>query len=856
MSLTNIKDQHSLNRSVTITSNISNLENMQTTSNNDSIISNLPFLSTTSTTIPDNKHNLKSFLTKMLEKRRYITRSIWVLSIITLIICSLILTAKQFVIVLTSIISLSVLINILFTYIHPDFFTLDAYFIVTILYILAFAKFILIPTDIAINNYTNKKDNYYSTLYSLNIAWKVISYTSIALGVIFLKLQIRYWSQGYPTVLKKISAVLKTLFKQILILIIVLIIIVLIFILRVGLKNLKNFNYKDIMDGFFGVINVLNLLYTLIFFIVLLGFGLVELPLYLFRYTSSKENSRICLNKLQQQYKECKDALNVYLLDFKILKDTCLLVNKKFEDNKVEIIEKQNLSNEFAKDILKEISNFKLEENKLFNKDLQGIKASLKMPNKDKINNDFLALAFSTVKYDLFLAIKKQALFIKTYNYLIKQLIPCNPFEVVDVKKEEKDELNSSKVNVFSSKISISKGENDDIINTKPSYIYRTKSKLNKNKEYCYIVPKKYKLLIIIFSKLIGIIFALISLLILAVQASLVLKNKGNIISMIMPVFKDSFVLTYFFFIFYIIYLFTSCYFALTQFKLTDGYLIVKHHTNREGMAYNAKLCDTLIFGIIYNIVVILGPIYFKSDTLDINKSSMEKFFNIMSNTGILFEAYNYYFPIFLYTIILLYICKKFRLLCFKNNETSDKYFESYNNSNIEEDNLQKIYSLMVIIEDIYQPLEQNNSIGTINKQSLEIEEHNKRVLDINKKNEVEISKTMSKLKEIALLQKYLMIALEENDLISKTEKKYFKLYKNKVMITNKRQNNDFLSDEQIYFNKDIKKIYIKNSKLLICYNSKNNLILHIESRCFDVKDSNKELNEIKEIIEYNSLNV
>ena len=75
-------------------------------------------------------------------------------------------------------------------------------------------------------------------------------------------------------------------------------------------------------------------------------------------------------------------------------------------------------------------------------------------------------------------------------------------------------------------------------------------------------------------------------------------------------------------------------------------------------MALNARLCDTLVFGITYNLIAFVGPLFFVENVP--STSLVEKLYIMMKAGGFIFTGYYYYFPVILVIIILLYIFKKF----------------------------------------------------------------------------------------------------------------------------------------------------------------------------------------------------
>lgn len=806
------------------------------------------FLSIDKSTISTN-----AILQKLTTRRRYITRTIWVILSIIIILSFIFTSNITSCVILTSCLCLGALINIIITYIHRDFFSIDAYITVPLLYSLAFIKFILIPTDISLNN-TSEANSSELTFATLNITWTIVYYLSLFLGTIVLKFQQFYWRQGHPTIKQKVLGALRALLKQLIMILIPGAILLVYLLIKYGFSEMK-----DIISN---VINILNILYSFVFFIILLGFGVVELPLYFLTFTATEEKVKNYLQKIQQLHKETQDARNVFNLDKEILEETCKKVFKQ----------PGHLSFSFSKDIISEITEMKIELNDLFTKD-KTIKAISVKP-KSEINDDNLALMFAQIKEDYFLACKKFALFMKTFNKLTEELDPCVP----NININNKDNDNNS---IFNDNNSFNHILSDgtqltDILNTEPSLVYIKRNKFDKSNSSLIVMPKKYNLPINIFTKTVGVLFGIISTIIVFIQLTLILVKtfNFNLIDKFLILSYDNYYSCYFVLIFYISYLFSCCYYAITQFKIAEFYVIVKHHTNKMGLASNARLSDTILFGIIYNLVAYLGPAYFEDDSKSGN-STIEKYYNNIVKAGYVYTLYYYYFPIILFVIILVYITKKFNLLCFRD-KGGEGYLEKFSMEDISEDNLQKIYIIIQKVEKIYYPSQLDQAIekkrtktmatiksikekeekekdkeekkrkenlNSINNNSV-INNSNQSIITNSSNNSFTNKTTSNTIREIALLQG-VMYCSEELSKLNK-DKKYMKITKAKIIYADNREQ----KNRKDLLLSDISEIMMENKFTLKITSQTNNVVLYMTP--ISIKDSEKlvEISQWKDSIE------
>lgn len=777
----------------------------------------------------------RSILESFMSKRRNITRISWIILSLIALVCAIFITPRIGCVLFASFISLASIITILFTYINTDFFSIDAYITIPILYSLTFLKIIIISADIAaFTTYKNQVIDFdlISYLDGLNVAWIVIYWLSIVFGAVITNFQTYYWMQGYSTVGKNIIGA----FKKILIMLAIVVglgaVILIYLIIKLGFSQ-----FKDILMN---LVDILNLVYTFIFLIVLLGFGIVEVPLYFLLYTDTDTKVKQYLNKLIEVHEETLSSINVYNLDKSILEDCCKSVLKK----------QGHPAMKYVQDIMSQLEGMKIENNELFPKDSK-YEAIVKKP--DEYYEDNLADIYIQVKEDFFLATKNFRLFMKTFNYLCEELQVYVPLD-----KIENGSLSDSLI-----------AELAEVINTEPSFVYVKKNRFNDNKSM-FIIPKKYNTCINITTKIIGIIILLIAILIVAIQITLVDSTGISLIKVFLSAFKVSFHLTFFFVLLFISFIFLCCYFALTQFKILEDYLIVKHHTNKMGMALNARLCDTLVFGITYNLIAFVGPLFFVENVP--STSLVEKLYIMMKAGGFIFTGYYYYFPVILVIIILLYIFKKFNLFCFKN-EYANKFFTKNIKLEVPEDTAQKAYKIMQKVEKIYNPSLLEHSVNkltnpknsenkntnpggknssdnidliSVNSESIaptdtSKEEELPNVIDEFHLGFVRKESKSIKMKEVAFMQGYLGYSDNKND---KPIKKYVKLMRTRLSVAENREGRDKIEVNL----KDISTLEIENRYNLIL--DTKTIKLYITSLSSSNSEKEKEINQWKEAIE------
>jgi hypothetical protein len=163
-------------------------------------------------------------------KRRYITRLIWLVILLTSLIVLFTLDKLISMSLIGFFVSIGVISNLLLMYVSFDFFSIDAYITIFLSYGIIFIQMMIIPIDISLSTTKNinsrfTKDQMHNFL---KLEYMILYWISIILNFVFLRFQLSYWNQGHPTLRERVIATLKSLSKLLMIFGIVFLIILLI----------------------------------------------------------------------------------------------------------------------------------------------------------------------------------------------------------------------------------------------------------------------------------------------------------------------------------------------------------------------------------------------------------------------------------------------------------------------------------------------------------------------------------------------------------------------------------------------------------------------------------------------------
>jgi hypothetical protein len=565
-------------------------------------------------------------------KRRYFSRSMWVISIIISVLLFIFIDKMAALTISCCLLYGSTLLNILLYYLSPRKanFSLDAYITITLSYILCFAKLVLIPMDISLSL---TEDNQ-GTHTPINISWIIVYWFSIILNFTLMYVLITYWSQGHNSFIKRLKRTFHQLLKT-------LIIVGIIAALILTFLLIKYQSFDTIMT----MIQIINWVYCLAHIVLLLGYGLIELPYYFFNFTNTYSKLRSSLIHITKAQEEFEMAVNKLTKDKKLLQNYCESILKKGERELTFLSVK--LSSKFVGDILEEISKYNYHYNCLTRDN--GEDGDLKIPTKDP-NDDILADMLVKVKEHFYLCCKKEALMLRIYSQISDNCEHIENSSENHSNKEFRAKRDQVSITVDTRQIS--------------KMVKKRTSKDNKSIKIHFLIPKKYNLAIVIMSKTLSVFLFLFSLLIFVFQINLYFLRQENFIAYISTkMLQGNYYLNFFFIMIYFIYIFACCFYSLSQFKIFELYILVPHHTNKFGMAYNASMVNTLILGICYNLLYFYSFLY---DKENVTGSSIYAFFDSMKKVSIVYDYYLYIFPSILIFVILITGIKKFNLFCFK----------------------------------------------------------------------------------------------------------------------------------------------------------------------------------------------
>lgn len=493
-------------------------------------------------------------------KMRYLTRSVWVLTIIGCSLTIFFLSDQPFysMFISISLICLSSMFNLISVYIlrERSQFSIGSYIVISISYFIAFAEvvvFILETTCSIIEPQGQKSIN-------LNIIWQSIYWTSIVFNFILIQFLWVYWTQGHPVMSKRIKATFiyyLNFFKIIIIIGIILIVLIVIFFKSSFVNLLK--------IGPLLFIQLFNLGYCWVYYLILLGYGIIYFPFYFFNYTQTSNSIESNLKRMQKAQEDYESHVNKFIKDRKFLVDLC---NQLIKTPKL-----MEMTANYCRIILEHTSRY---ETLIVYSDIVEEKDDIECDFKLKLGNleeiytvDKLAEMFMKYQSYIYLYSKKEILLLRSY-YQIR-----NACDIGDSK----------------------------------TILYLNKDKANfvpKGHVKDYSIPlKEYSSFMIFITKAFGMFLFVISAIFYIIQ--ICIPFFSTFYKPIPAFFMNDPQLFYpisSLLFFYFIYLTICSFYTLMRSMRFEGYIIIPHHTDKYGMVNNASMLNTIIFGLVYNIVL------------------------------------------------------------------------------------------------------------------------------------------------------------------------------------------------------------------------------------------------------------
>jgi len=564
-------------------------------------------------------------------------------------------------------VSIGVISNLLLMYVSFDFFSIDAYITIFLSYGIIFIQMMIIPIDISLSTTKNinsrfTKDQMHNFL---KLEYMILYWISIILNFVFLRFQLSYWNQGHPTLRERVIATLKSLSKLLMIFGIVFLIILLIAFIKFGANT---------ADVLLTTAKLLNYVYCFIHCIVLLGYGLIELPYYIYEFTNTSSKLENLLKNVESFVNEYQKSMNQLFADKIYLLELCTKVKNN----------KEHQSREFAISIEKDLIRYNITFNNLVH--FSRTKPSIEIESNKEIDNDELAAIFVKLKENFFYAKKKEAALLRLYIEITKCCFP-------------QDKLNSN-----DSQDNVSSNTNESFFKTDEK---GKTSLMIINNKYSFLVPKVFPLHIVILTKLIALIVLCLSLFILLLIINLYFISSSNIFEIILNKI-DNFYGNMVFFNFIQGYMFMCCYYALTKFKITEDYILIPHHTNRFGLANNSGMCSTISMGLAYYFVFVFGG-YYKNGS---SGGALTEFFQSMTQFPLIYNYFNFIFPTGIFVIFIFIILKKFNLFESLTNyvESSDFYNDKNKVPIQNETDKTKTYEILIKVQELYYMKEPQDS--------------------------------------------------------------------------------------------------------------------------------------------------
>jgi hypothetical protein len=579
-------------------------------------------------------------------KRRYITRFLWLLTLLSSTFFIAFLDQVLSIVLIATLVLLTGLTNLLIRYIHPRFFSFSGYLMVIVSYVLAFVKIILIPLDIGINADYNDSNNYIHDV--IDLIWKIGYWSSICINFVLLRVLLVYWEQSHSTFAKRIKKTIVILWWRILVIVAISLVLLTILIIKHGTKQT--------IEVLLTVVQLINIAYCLIFIILLFGYGAVALPFYFFSFTDTKTKINNYLIRLRSIKKELVQEVNKFIANRTFLMSKCYDVIQSTDEE-----EGDEELKAFAKDIIKKMETLNLDYNLL----VKYKKTSPTIKDKDKLDLNQLSEMYTKTKNIYYLAIKKEAALLRIYSYIKAST------EIVNEIRESTQNVNETSTTL----VMVAEGSTSFFDNSVDNSRLKSKSKrsksiINKTTDFLTIKPKRYNKCCKTVSFLFGGFILLISLFILVLQANIFILEKLNIF-VILSINMKSLYAAFSFIFFYFAFIFTCCFYSLSQLRLFESYILVPHHTDQDGMITNALMCNTLVIGIIYNIAYFFSDMYIKDHSILLNMIN-DVFTDMLNQSPAVLNTYKYAFPSLLIVVVVLTILKKFNILFVGNKYLQD----------------------------------------------------------------------------------------------------------------------------------------------------------------------------------------
>jgi len=174
------------------------------------------------------------------------------------------------------------LITVFARYVDSERFPISAYFHVGVIFLLSLCSIGLMAIDLSftlVDRYQNDLESLNKSKYFIVGMWNVIYWGSMLFGSVLSQFFTRYWQNGHFRVWDRIKSTIKGLLVQIIALAVVGAVLFFLVFVVIKVENINGF--KAVAMIISNVINMLQL-------VVLLAYGLFNLPIYLWKCSDNK----------------------------------------------------------------------------------------------------------------------------------------------------------------------------------------------------------------------------------------------------------------------------------------------------------------------------------------------------------------------------------------------------------------------------------------------------------------------------------------------------------------------------------------------------------------------------------------
>lgn len=562
-------------------------------------------------------------------KRRYLTRAVWVIILLTIIVLISLTSfniAASFALVA---VTFSTLFNFLSMYItiDPNYFTVDAYVSVILSYSIIGIKMVIVIFDLSKNGIGSKqKSTESSTDKAIYIIWTIVYWFSMIFNFVILKFQRAYWKQDHPRLLKRIWYTILSLKIIIIVGFVLFIVIAITFFILKHYDIISNDEkwYTQIVIA----VELVNMIFCEFIFVVLFGIGLVYFPFKFLRYTSSIDNLKKVIKSFVKFKSSYELSVNKFNKNAQYLMEVCNKIKKVYgvpeeleayctkiiKTLEIEITHNFATFNDFIEYNPNIVSNF-----------------------KDKYGTDLVNLY--PIK-----ELSKMYVLVQTYYYL------C-------IKKKSL---------LFDSYLTIR--NNAETFKEKTIFYQNDKMKEKIHKKNLFqgtknyiVLPKNHKLFVKIGTKVFGGFLILISFVLYFAQffmliVSLLSKESREKVNDFFNVNDSSILIIIYFGYFSFIIL--ASFYSLTRVRKIDDYILVVHNSDRFTMINNSRMTNKILLGIIYNFLFF--SINLDPSSSENKSNQLSHYFKSFKQYIVLQKCYGIGFPVLLTLIIVFAVLSQF----------------------------------------------------------------------------------------------------------------------------------------------------------------------------------------------------